>query len=213
MIRLGKHIIRWIIKLTFTFYFYTYGGITMNEALLLVDIQNDYFEGGKMELHRPEKAVQKAKEVLRLFRETHKTVIHVQHIANNEGATFFLPDTVGFQIHDDVQPIANERVIQKHHPNSFLRTNLLQTLKEEKIDQLVICGMMTHVCIDATVRAASDLGFQCVVIEDACTTKDLEFQGNLIPAVHAHQSFMSALEFGDIYATVLSANCFINKSN
>ncbi|ATI50224.1 MULTISPECIES: cysteine hydrolase family protein [Bacillus cereus group] len=185
----------------------------MNEALLLVDIQNDYFEGGKMELHRPEKAVQKAKEVLRLFRETHKTVIHVQHIANNEGATFFLPDTVGFQIHDDVQPIANERVIQKHHPNSFLRTNLLQTLKEEKIDQLVICGMMTHVCIDATVRAASDLGFQCVVIEDACTTKDLEFQGNLIPAVHAHQSFMSALEFGDIYATVLSANCFINKSN
>ena len=91
----------------------------MNEALLLVDIQNDYFEGGKMKLHRPEKAVQKAKEVLRLFRETHKTVIHVQHIANNEGATFFLPDTVGVQIHDDVQPIANERVIQKHHPNSF----------------------------------------------------------------------------------------------
>ncbi|MEC2537382.1 isochorismatase family protein, partial [Bacillus cereus] len=68
------------------------------------------------------------------------------------------------------------------------------------------------VCIDATVRAASDFGFQCIVIEDAWTTKDLEFQGNLIPAVHAHQSFMSALEFGDIYATVMSANCFITKS-
>lgn len=184
----------------------------MNEALLLVDIQNDYFEGGNMELHQPEKAAQKAKEVLKLFREKQKTVIHVQHIANNEGATFFLPDTVGIQIHDDVQPIAKERVIQKHHPNSFLRTNLLGTLKTEKIDLLVICGMMTHVCIDATVRAASDFGFQCIVIEDACTTKDLEFQGNLIPAVHAHQSFMSALEFGDIYATVMSANCFITKS-
>ncbi|MGZ7146863.1 cysteine hydrolase family protein [Bacillus sp. BC08] len=184
----------------------------MNEALLLIDIQNDYFEGGNMALHRPEKAVKTAKEVLKLFREKHKTVIHVQHIANNEGATFFLPDTVGVQIHDDVQPIANEKVIQKHHPNSFLRTNLLETLKAEKIDQLVICGMMTHVCIDATVRAASDLGFQCVVIEDACTTKDLEFQGNLIPVVHAHQSFMSALEFGDIYAKVISASSFINKS-
>ncbi|MFD6506301.1 cysteine hydrolase family protein [Bacillus sp. NPDC060175] len=171
----------------------------MNEALLLVDIQNDYFEGGNMELHQPEKAVQKATEVLKVFREKHKTVIHVQHIANNEWATFFLPETVGAQIHDDVQPIATERVIQKHHPNSFLRTNLLQILKEEKIEQLVICGMMTHVCIDATVRAASDLGFQCVVIEDACTTKDLEFQGNLIPAVHTHQSIMSVLKFGDIY--------------
>ncbi|MEB9608374.1 isochorismatase family protein [Bacillus cereus] len=91
----------------------------MNEALLLVDIQNDYFEGGNMELHQPEKAAQKAKEVLRVFREKHKTVIHVQHIANNEGATFFLPDTVGVQIYDDVQPIANERVLQKHHPYSF----------------------------------------------------------------------------------------------
>ncbi|BCA34124.1 cysteine hydrolase family protein [Bacillus cereus] len=184
----------------------------MKEALLLVDIQNDYFAGGNMELHQPEKAAHKAKEVLKVFREKHKTVIHVQHIANNEGATFFLPDTVGVQIYDDVQPIANERVIQKHHPNSFLRTNLLETLKTEEIDQLVICGMMTHVCIDATVRAASDFGFQCIVIEDACTTKDLEFQGNVIPAVHAHQSFMSALEFGDIYATIMSASCFINKS-
>lgn len=184
----------------------------MNEALLLADIQNDYFEGGNMELHQPKRAAQKAKEILEVFREKPKTVIHVQHIANNEGATFFLPGTVGAQIHDDVQPIANERIIQKHHPNSFLRTNLLEILKEEKIDQLVICGMMTHVCIDATVRAASDLGFQCIVIEDACTTKDLEFQGNLIPAVHAHQSFMSALEFGDIYAKVMPLSCFIKKS-
>ena len=148
---------------------------------------------------------------MRVFREKHKTVIHVQHIANNEGATFFLPDTVGVQIYDDVQPIANERVIQKHHPNSF-KNKFIRNIKDRKIDQLVICGMMTHVYIDATVRAASDFGFQCIVIEDACTTKDLEFQGNLIPAVHAHQSFMSALEFGDIYATVMSANCFINKS-
>jgi len=104
----------------------------MNEALLLVDIQNDYFEGGNMELHQPEKAAQKAKEVLKVFREKHKTVIHVQHIANNEGANFFLPDTIGVQIYDDVQPIANERVIQKHHPNSFLRTNLLETLKTDR---------------------------------------------------------------------------------
>ncbi|EEK92326.1 Isochorismatase family protein [Bacillus sp. cl25] len=91
----------------------------MNEALLLVDIQNDYFEGDNMELHQPEKAAQKAKEVLKAFREKHKTVIHVQHIANNEGATFFLPDTVGVQIYDDVQPIANERILQKHHSYSF----------------------------------------------------------------------------------------------
>lgn len=87
----------------------TCGGLMMNEALLLVDIQNDYFEGGNMELHQPEKAAQKAKEILKVFRKKHKTVIHVQHIANNEGPTFFLPETVGVQIHDDVQPIANEK--------------------------------------------------------------------------------------------------------
>ncbi|MGE1027022.1 cysteine hydrolase family protein [Bacillus sp. GMs2/2] len=184
----------------------------MKQALLLVDIQNDYFEGGNMELFQPEKANQKTKEILEVFRRKNQTVIHVQHIAANEGATFFLPNTWGSQIHQDVQPLSNETVIPKHHPNSFFNTNLLETLQKEKIEQVVVCGMMTHVCIDATVRAASDLGFQCIVIEDACTTKDLEFQGNIIPAVQAHQSFMSALEFGGIYSKVMSAKGFINKN-
>lgn len=103
----------------------------MKEALLLVDIQNDYFAGGNMELHQPEKAAHKAKEVLKVFREKHKTVIHVQHIANNEGATFFLPDTVGVQIYDDVQPIANERVIQNTTLTVF-KNKFIRNIKDRR---------------------------------------------------------------------------------
>ncbi|WP_116315012.1 isochorismatase family protein, partial [Escherichia coli] len=73
-------------------------------------------------------------------------------------------------------------------PNSFRETSLLKQLQDLNIQHLIICGMMTHMCIDATVRAANDLGFHCIVIENACTTKDLAFQENIIPAQQVHRS-------------------------
>lgn len=174
----------------------------MRTGLILVDIQNDYFPSGAMELVGIRQAAAKAKELLSLFRENRWPTFHIQHISTRKNATFFLPDTAGVEIHDDIKPLAEERVISKHYPNSFRETGLLEELNKDRIERLVICGAMSHMCIDATTRAAFDLGFNCVVIQDACATRNLDFGGRTITADQVHGSFMAAL--GSVYARVLS---------
>ena len=164
-------------------------------ALLLIDIQNDYFPCGRMELTGAEKAAANASEILQYFRNEQLPVIHIAHESVREGATFFLPETVGQRIHTLVQPLEGETVITKNFPNSFLKTPLLETLQRRGITQLVIAGMMTHMCVDATTRAAKDLGFACTLIHDATATRDLTFAGDLVPAAHVQTAFIAALGF------------------
>jgi nicotinamidase-related amidase len=175
----------------------------MKTGLLLIDLQNDYFPGGKMELAGILQAAGKARLLLDHFRKNNLPVYHVQHISLRPGATFFLPRTEGGKIHTAVEPLAGEKVFQKHFPNSFRETQLLEILRNHGVDDLMVAGAMSHMCVDATVRAACDLGFTCTVIEDACATKDLEFRGSLVPAAHVHRAFMAALH--GAYAKVVSA--------
>jgi nicotinamidase-related amidase len=169
-------------------------------ALLLIDIQRDYYPGGAMELVGAEEAGEKARELLEWFRERGKPVVHVQHIATKPGATFFLPNTDGVEIHPMVHPVAGEEVVVKHKPNSFLGTCLQQRLDDLGVTKLVVAGMMTHMCVDAGVRAASDLGYECVVAADACATRDLSFGDQKVPAAQVQAAFLAALGAG--YATV-----------
>jgi nicotinamidase-related amidase len=175
----------------------------MTRALLIIDIQNDYFPGGKMELEGSEPASLRAGELLAAFRERRMPIVHIQHISTRPGATFFLPDTEGVRIHGNVAPAAAETVIQKHFPNSFRDTALLEHLRQSEIQELVIAGMMTHMCVDATTRAAADLGFRCFLAHDACATRALSFGATKVPAEHVQCSFLSALS--GAYATVQPA--------
>lgn len=159
-----------------------------------------------MELVAMEQAAEKAKELLTLFRDNKWPTYHIQHIASRPGATFFLPNTEGAEIHDAIKPLPRERILQKHFPNSFRETPLLQELREADVQKLVICGAMSHMCIDATTRAAADFGFECVVVHDACSTRDLQFAGDTIPAHEVHGAFMAAL--AAVYAKVTSVNEF-----
>jgi nicotinamidase-related amidase len=180
----------------------------MKTALVLVDIQNDYFPGGPMELEGSVQASLLARELLSAFRQRGLPLVHVQHLSTRPGATFFLPNTEGVKIHEHVQPFDHEVIIQKHYPNSFRDTQLLTYLHAEQIKALVICGMMTHMCVDATTRAAFDYGFECLVAEDACATKTLLHRGQTIPALHVHLSFMAALNA--VYAKVLNTEEIIS---
>ena len=175
----------------------------MNTALLLIDIQNDYFPGGTMELADPDKAAGNARLLLQKFRKDNLPIVHIRHIATKPTATFFLPGTPGAEIHAGVNPEADEKIIIKHFPNSFRETELLDHLKGKGISTLVICGMMTHLCVDATVRAAKDFGFNCIVIGDACATKELEIRGEHVRARDVHNAFLSALN--GTYAEVKTA--------
>ena len=179
----------------------------MKSGLILVDIQNDYFPGGKMELVAMDMAVINAGKLLDMFRKNKWPTFHIQHVSNYKGATFFLPDTQGMELHQRIAPWPEETIIQKHFPNSFRDTALLDALKAAGVEQVVICGAMSHMCIDATTRAAADLGFACVLIHDACAARDLEFGGKTVRAADVHASFMAAL--GSAYAEVMSCGEFL----
>lgn len=178
-------------------------------ALLLVDIQNDYFPGGKMALEGIDAASANASRLLIRFREKKLPLFHIRHIATRSGATFFLPDTPGSEIHPSVAPRTDEAVIVKHFPNSFRETALLDQLKKAGIASVVVCGAMSHMCIDATVRAACDLGFQCRVAHDACATRALTFGRETAPAGKVHAAFMAALSAA--YAQVMATEDLLNN--
>ncbi|HSM90575.1 MAG TPA: cysteine hydrolase family protein [Desulfobacterales bacterium] len=179
-------------------------------ALILVDIQNDYFPGGRMVLEGIDAASVNASRLLSRFREKRMPVFHVRHLAAHSGATFFLPNTPGSDIHPSVSPMAGETVIVKHFPNSFRETSLLDQLKRADVASVAVCGAMSHMCIDATVRAACDLGFQCLVAHDACATRALTFGRKTTPAAHVHAAFMAALSAA--YAQVLSTEELIRNT-
>ena len=180
----------------------------MNTALLIIDIQKDYFPGGKMELVEPLAAAKKAYALLQCFREHGGHHIHIQHISKSPKATFFISGDRGTDIHDSVAHFEGEPIVYKHYPNAFRETTLLETLREWQVERVVICGMMTHMCVDATVRAAADLGFEVILVSDACATRDLEYEGVHVPAAQVQAAFLAALKS---YASVLSLEQTISR--
>lgn len=176
----------------------------MSTALLLVDIQNDYFPGGAMECVGASAAGAQAAKLLGAFREQRRPVIHVQHLSVRPGATFFVPGTPGAEIHAGVRPVGDEPVFKKHFPNAFRETALLEHLRLSKISALVVAGMMTHMCIDTTTRAAADMGFACSLAHDACATRTLSFNGVQVAAESVQAAYLAGLN--GLFARVRGVN-------
>ena len=176
----------------------------MARGLLIVDIQRDYFPGGAYPLVEPEAAAATARRVLDRFRADGGPVVHLRHVWVAPDATFMRPGTDGVEIHPDVAPAEGEPVIEKAHPNGFIETGLEDRLRSLGADELVVVGMMSSMCVDATVRAAVDLGFDTTVVHDGCAAPDLSFDNREVPGAAVHAAFMAALADG--YAEVVAAD-------
>jgi nicotinamidase-related amidase len=174
-----------------------------SRALLIIDIQRDYFPGGAYPLVEPDAAATEARRVLDSFRAAGDPVIHMRHVWDAPDAEFMRPGTEGIEIHPTVAPADGELVLEKTSPNSFVGTPLEEELRQRDPDELVVAGMMSSMCVDATVRAAADLGFAPTVVHDACAAPDLRFNGLDVPGAAVHAAFMAALADG--YAEVASA--------
>ncbi len=165
----------------------------MKKALIVIDMQNDYFADGKMELVGIDEALRNTLRLIEFAKEQKYEIFFIQHIALKENASFFLPKSEGVELHRALH-IQDGSIIQKHYPNSFRETTLLQELKDKGIQNLIVCGAMTHMCVDTTVRAGFDLGFSIELINDACATKDLAYNNEVIPAKDIHNAFMASLD-------------------
>jgi nicotinamidase-related amidase len=166
-------------------------------ALLIIDIQDFYFPGGAMPLVGPEAASRNAARILEKFRKEGRLVVHVGHNAK---------DGMGF--HASVAPISGEKVFYKNEANVFNGTELLSYLKEHKVQRLVIMGMQTHMCVEAAVRAAYDYGFECILVGDACATRNLKYKGREVSAEDVQAATLAALDRN--YATVVDTETFLS---
>lgn len=162
-------------------------------VLLIIDIQSFYFQGGKLPLVGSVEASLKARSVLEAFRAKKLPVIYIQHMP--QGIEKFEPGVTDpqYAIHPNVAPISGEPVVVKHFANSFRETKLLALLKALNVKTLVIVGMQTHMCVEAAVRAGADLGFDVVLIDDACATRDLKLRETTVPAATVHAGVLAAL--------------------
>ncbi|MDB6145035.1 MAG: cysteine hydrolase [Pseudomonas sp.] len=177
------------------------------QALIVVDIQNDYFPNSKWPLVGANAAADNAARIIKATRDAGNLVVHIRHEFTSDDAPFFTPGSEGAQLHPKVMNRPDEPVVLKHFINSFRETNLKSILDQHEIDELVIVGSMSHMCIDGLTRASVDFGYKATVIHDACASRDLEFNGVTVPAAHVHAAFMSALGFG--YASVVSTDEFL----
>lgn len=179
------------------------------QALIVIDIQNDYFPGGKWPLHNMENAANNAVQVLQHARGLGHLIVHVHHEFNIDEPPFFAPGSEGAQIHSCVTPQEGELKVLKHQVNSFHETDLKAILDQHGVEHLTLVGSMSHMCIDAAARAASDYGYAVTVIEDACASRDLEFGDRVVTASDVHAAYMSALGFA--YADIKSTADYLSQ--
>lgn len=176
-------------------------------AILIVDLQNEYWPSGNLPLHGIDAAATNVARVMAHARAEGDLVVNIRH--EMPDAPYFVPGSAGAEINEVVQPAAGEPIITKHFPNSFRETGLSNLLQEHGVDDVVVVGAMSHMCVDATVRAANDLGYKTTTIHDACATLDLNFGGITTPAAQVHATMMAALSFG--YGDVISTDTFLAR--
>lgn|SRR5690606_15988454 len=176
-------------------------------GLIVVDLQNEYLPTGKLPLDGIEAAASNAARIIADARDKGMPIVHIRHEFANGEVPVFVPGTDGVEIQSAVAPTADEPVIVKNHINAFRDTDLKQQLDAREVEEVVVVGAMSHMCIDAVVRAAVDMGYPATVLHDACATLDLEFNGTKVPAAQVHAAMMAAFEFG--YATVQSTDDYL----
>ncbi|MEL6538423.1 MAG: cysteine hydrolase family protein [Bacteroidota bacterium] len=169
---------------------------TSTTALLIIDLQNDFFSGGKFPLEGSELVAPQAARLLRAFRDQEMPVVYLRQEDTRENAPYLAPETEGAQLSPWITNQKNEVVITHTFPNGFSETGLKSVLDSLAATDLIICGAMSHLQVSSTTRAASDLGYTCTVVYDACATRSLTAYGVTTPAIHVHVATMTALGSG-----------------
>jgi len=145
----------------------------MKKALLLIDLQNDYFPGGLFPLWNTDDTLTAIKDAVRRARAAGVLVVHVQHVASPEAgiAPFFNAGTEGARIHPDILAAAPDApIVIKHFADSFFKTDLEKVLCEHEVGELLVCGMMTQNCVTHTAISKSAEKYKVSMLTDCCTT-------------------------------------------
>ena len=140
------------------------------KALLVIDLQNDYFPEGKFPLWDTEATLINIETAIAKASAQGIHIIHIQHIANG-ASPFFNNGTDGVKIHPRILAAAPDaHVVIKAHADSFFETSLESTLSQLGVTALFICGMMTQNCVTHTAISKSAEKYTVSILADCCTT-------------------------------------------
>ncbi len=143
----------------------------MSKALLVIDVQNDYFADGKFPLWNAETVSENVEKAIYKAQENNIPVIYVQHVVKQEPAAFFGEETPGVEINSRILAAAPDApIIEKQHADSFHGTTLEETLNKLDVTELFVCGMMTHNCVTHTAISKSAEKYGITILPDCCTT-------------------------------------------
>ncbi|KAI9358463.1 Isochorismatase-like protein [Pilaira anomala] len=172
-------------------------GRVREKALIVVDVQNDYFPDGKLPTWRPVETAEHIATLIKKFRDDGKEVIYVQHIIKDpEAFPFLVKGTHGAEINDIVKPLPTDKIVTKEENSSFVRTELKEYLLSKGITNLVVVGMMIHNCVNATVYSAVEEGFPSIVVDECVNTMDQPLYGEVVKAEDIKRAFLTGIQFG-----------------
>jgi nicotinamidase-related amidase len=176
--------------------------IASNAALLIIDMQNGINHPRLGPRNNPEAELRMA-ELLAAWRQSGRPVVHVRHISRDPQSVFW-PGQPGCEFQQAFTPQGSEALFEKHVPDAFCNSGLEHWLHQRTIAQLLIVGVITNNSVESTARSAGNLGFDTVVVADACYTFDQhDRQGRLWPAQDVHALALSNLAMD--YARVLDS--------
>lgn len=174
----------------------------MKRALLVIDVQNEYFTG-KMPITYPAGSFDKILGTVDAANQNDIPVILIRHGAPQKDAAAFVKGSMGWEIREELLGKKHLCIIDKTLPGSFTDTRLEELLRELEIDTIVICGYMTQMCCDTTARQAVHLGFSAEFLADATGTLDVANNAGKITAEDLHKAILitQAMRFSKVLST------------
>lgn len=178
-------------------------GLSSHAALLLIDIQQGFDDHAYWGPRNNPDAEHRAADILAAWREAGRPVVYAQHLSVNPASPLY-PSKPGVAINRLIAPLATEPVFQKSVNSAFIGTDLESWLHDHQIEQLLIAGLTTNQCVETTTRMAGNLGFDAILLEDACACNDLTGpDGTVWPAATIHAMSIANIhaEFGTVMTT------------
>ncbi|MEO1785025.1 cysteine hydrolase family protein [Thermodesulfobium sp. 4217-1] len=174
----------------------------MKRALLIIDVQNEYFSG-KLPVTYPNDSFSNILKSIDFANENQIPVILIQHTAPQKDSGVFVKGTKEWQIKEEVRERKYKYIIEKNFPDSFANTDLEAVLKRDEIDTVTICGYMTQMCCDTTARQAMHKGFFVEFLSDATGTLDISNYAGSISAEQLHNAILitQAMRFSKVLTT------------
>jgi len=182
----------------------------MKRALLVIDVQNEYFTG-RMPIKYSYESLE---NILKSMDEASKhdiPIILIQHTALQKDSKTFIKGSKEWEIHNEIKERKYNLIVEKNLPGSFTGTDLEDLLRKMNVDTIAICGYMTQMCCDTTARQAFHLNFSVEFLSDATGTLDISNSAGTISAEELQKAILITQEMK--FSKVLTTDKWINLIN